>query len=454
MTRPATERRVRWSARVAFGLALALGAAAFAGNGMLTVRAGAATDYPMLGYGLSRASVSPDTTVSASHWPSLTLQHTVAVGGFMFASPAVAYNTALGVNVIYALTSGAPSLAAINASTGAIIWQVSLAADAYASPAVFGNTVYFGSEDHNVYAYNATTGDFVCSFDTGGRVEASPAVADIDGTGPLVFVGDTGVTESHNAGHQWALNGVGNTQPQCTVRWSFNGWANTNNGHNTGTWSSPALGADANGRMLLVVGSSQPDDSVYALDATLGTFVWRFQTIIGKDSDVGAAPTISPPGVNGLTDGAVYVQAKDRHEWALNLLTGALLWDFNMSTLKCSTNPISGTALIGSVVVFNFCKWIYVLSAAPTGPGTTSVVWRSHKTAHARASPVIAGGPGDHVILRGDKGGYEDAFNLEAHTSLTPFFVGSTTTEIIASTAVSAGLVVFAATDGNVYILG
>jgi len=435
------------------GLAFALTLAALDGS-MLTARAGRASDYPMLGHDLTRGSVSPDTTVSASHWPALTLQHTVALGGFILASPAVAYNRNLGVNVIYAATSGAPSFAAINAGSGAIIWQVPLAADAYSSPAVFNNTVYFGSEDHHVYALNATTGKLVCSFDTGGRVEASPAVANIDGTGPLVFVGDTGVTESNNAGHQWAINGVGNTNPKCTVRWSFNAWANTNNGHNTGTWSSAALGNDATGRPLLVFGSTQPDDSVYALDARDGSQAWRFQTVIGKDTDVGAAPTISPPGQNGLADGAVYVQGKDRHEWALDLLTGALLWDFDMTTLKCSTNPVSGTALVGSLVVFNFCKWIYILDAAPTGPGTTSVVWRSPPGAHARASPTISGPPGDQVILRGDKEGNEDAYSLLGHTVLTPFFVGSTTTEIIASTAVSAGLVVFAGTDGNVYVLG
>jgi outer membrane protein assembly factor BamB len=399
--------------------------------------------------------VSPDTTVSVSNWPHLTLQHKVSLGGYILASPAVAYNPSLGMNLAYLVTSGAPSIAAVDAATGTVVWQTPLAADAFSSPAVYGNTVYFGSEDGNVYAFNATDGTLTCEFYTGGRVEASPVVADIDGTGPTVFVGDTGRSESHNAGHEWALNGVGNQKPQCTQRWAFNGWNNTNKGIDGGSWSSPALGTDSTGRPLLVFGSNQPDDSVYALDARTGSEVWRFQTVVASDSDVGAAPTISLPGVNNIADGAVYVMAKDRHEYALDFLTGVPLWDFNMTTINCSTNPISGSALVGGTVIINFCKWIYALSAVPTGGGTTTVLWRSKATAHSRASPVISGGPGDQVILRPDKGGNEDAFNLNNKGALlTPFNVGSTTTVITASTAVSSGEVFFAATDGCLYILG
>ena len=104
----------------------------------------------------------------------------------------------------------------------------------------------------------------------------------------------------------------------------------------------------------------------------------------------------------------------------------------------------------------NFCKWIYALDAAPTGPGTTGEVWRSQATsccASSEASPTIAGPRGDQVILRGDKAGNEDAYRLSDGTALPAFNVGSTTTQIVSSTAVSDGMVVFAGTDGRVYIL-
>jgi outer membrane protein assembly factor BamB len=437
------------------GLAAVVVVGAVGGAGPIDAHASTPTDYPMLGYDATHSSVSPDTTVSASGWNAFTLQHKVALGGFVLASPAVAYNASLNTNVAYVVTSGAPSIAAVDAATGAVLWQHSLPADAYSSPAVYGNTVYFGSENFNLYAYDIS-GTFDCSFNTGGRIEASPLVANVDGTGPTVFVGDTGISESHNAGHEWALFGVGNTAgTACTQRWMFNSWNNTNKGLDGGSWSSPALGTDHLGRQLLVFGSNQPDDSVYALNALTGTQVWRFQTIISSDSDVGAAPTISLPGVNGITDGAVYVQGKDHHEWALDFTTGVLYWNYDLSLVICSTDPVSGTALVGNMVIFNFCKWVYAVSATATGAGTTTQIWRSPASlGHSRASPVVSGGAGNQVVLRPDKAGNVDAYKLSTGAALTAFNIGSTTTEITASTAVSAGEVFAAGVDGNLYILG
>lgn len=61
------------------------------------------------------------------------------------------------------------------------------------------------------------------------------------------------------------------------------------------------------------MGSSDPDDSVYALDARTGTVIWRFQTlVVGADIDAGAGPTISPPGTNGFAHGVVYIDASLR----------------------------------------------------------------------------------------------------------------------------------------------
>jgi outer membrane protein assembly factor BamB len=94
----------------------------------------------------------------------------------------------------------------------------------------------------------------------------------------------------------------------------------------TGSWSPPALTNDTTGRPLLVFGSSNPDESVYALDARDGSQVWRFQTIPGRHLDVGAGPTISPPGVDGFGDGVVYIDGKDKYEFALDSLTGSQIW--------------------------------------------------------------------------------------------------------------------------------
>ena len=122
------------SRRPASRIALVTGAVGSVGP--IDAHASTSTDYPMLGYDATHSSVSPDTTVSASGWNAFTLQHKVALGGFVLASPAVAYNTTLGKNIAYVVTSGVPSIAAVDAATGSIIWQKPLPADAYSSPTV------------------------------------------------------------------------------------------------------------------------------------------------------------------------------------------------------------------------------------------------------------------------------------------------------------------------------
>ena len=44
------------------------------------------------------------------------------------------------------------------------------------SLAVANEVVYFGSQDHNVYALNAATGAYLWSYTTGNLVASSPAV--------------------------------------------------------------------------------------------------------------------------------------------------------------------------------------------------------------------------------------------------------------------------------------
>lgn len=50
--------------------------------------------------------------------------------------------------------------------------------------AVANGIVYVGSDDNNLYAFNATTGAKLWNYTTGGAVESSPAVAN-----GVVYVG-------------------------------------------------------------------------------------------------------------------------------------------------------------------------------------------------------------------------------------------------------------------------
>src|SRR5207302_351319 len=99
----------------------------------------------------------------------------------------------------------------------------------------------------------------------GTAAYSSPAVVSLKahGSGPVIYEGTvpTGVP-----GFMYAIYGPGNTHGSCVKDWSFDGWTITD----TGTWSSPAYATNANGTPVVVFGSDDPDNSVYALNAKTG----------------------------------------------------------------------------------------------------------------------------------------------------------------------------------------
>ena len=245
---------------------------------------------------------------------------------------------------------------------------------------------------------------------------------------------------------------MGNPLGGCKLIWSFNAWGFTNGGTQTGSWAPPALAYDANGRPLLVFGSSQPDSSVYALDARTGALVWRYNTSTTGDHDVGAGACITAPGVNGFADGEVYIDGKDQVLYALDLMTGTLSWSFNMQAaigVKVS-NSVSTPACVGSSVYVGFGYGVWAFDAA-----TGAEHWYSG-TSHpvsgvVLSSPAIAGSAGDQVIYSNDGGGAITAYRLTDGATLWSYL---TSMPMYGSAAVSDGQVFFGGLDGNVYAFG
>ena len=63
-------------------------------------------------------------------------------------------------------------------------WSYTTGSFVFSSPAVANGMVYFGAEDNNVYALNASTGALLWSYATGGWVGSSPVVSN-----GMVYVG-------------------------------------------------------------------------------------------------------------------------------------------------------------------------------------------------------------------------------------------------------------------------
>ena len=101
--------------------------------------------------------------------PSGVLKWRYEADGPIYASPAV-------VNGVVYLATGAGTIAAIDAETGAEVWAVSVEGPLNSSPAIAGNLLFIGRFDGVVEARDVGTGDPRWEFITGDRVLSSPAV--------------------------------------------------------------------------------------------------------------------------------------------------------------------------------------------------------------------------------------------------------------------------------------
>jgi outer membrane protein assembly factor BamB len=402
------------------------------GNRLL---ASAFADWPMFQGGPAHLGVSAETAISVTTAPSLTSGWTASLGAIgSYASPAVATSTPLGETLVYA--GSAAHLYAYPAIGGAAVWQFSLGStggNVQASPAVFGGVVYLASSAGNVYALNASTGALMCDFAIGHHIQASPVVVDApDGSGPVLYVGtDPGKV----VGAEYAIYGAGNTHGSCALDWKFTSWQAARGG----TWSPPAYGTDAHGHPVLVFGSRDPDDSVYALNATTGALDWRFQTSTHALLDIGAGPTISAPGTNGFADGVAYVSGKDHVVYALDLTTGSLIWHHFLE--RNGQDMESSSALEGGTLYLGSNDGVYALNAR-----TGKQVWHALTGVTFYASAAITGPAGQQVlVIANDRG---RVYALSLANGATVWTTRPTTKGILASPAISQGSIYVVGLDG------
>ena len=175
-------------------------------------------DWSMFHLDALHSGVTTDDAITASNVGGLSVRWQANTGAGSYVSPAVAWNATLGKRLVYA-GSVAGLFAAYDAVTGDRVWYFKAGAGISSSPAIDGNVVYVGSTDHKLYALNATTGAVLCSFNTGNEIASSPVVADPDGHGKLVFVGDNGLSGADDGGHFWAINAVDpNAAADCSQR--------------------------------------------------------------------------------------------------------------------------------------------------------------------------------------------------------------------------------------------
>jgi outer membrane protein assembly factor BamB len=123
---------------------------------MMTDPAASNDTWPMFGHDRLHSGVSPVTAIAAWTARGLTIRWSRPLNSAQDQpSPAVAHNALRYETLVYEVTqTGAVS--AFNAATGRVVWRRKVAPFVSSSPAVYGNTVYFGNSKGALEALKMT----------------------------------------------------------------------------------------------------------------------------------------------------------------------------------------------------------------------------------------------------------------------------------------------------------
>lgn len=267
---------------------------------------------------------------------------------------------------------------AINTESGEFVWKYATADGLGSSPTTHGGGLFIGSSDKNLYALDQRSGRLKWSFSTKGAIYSSPRI-DYD---HVFFGSDDGQMYAVNstAGRlAWQIEAHGAVRSSPCIydekvyfgteggyvfcvdlsgkmKWQFQA--------RRAVTSSPAVADD-----LVIVGSM--DTVIYALDAGTGWAVWRHRT---------SGPIVSSPAVD---DKNAYVGSADGALYAINISSGRRAWQYSSGGQIPSSPAIWEDAVyFGSTDGYVYCL--------DTKRG--DLRWRFNTGEQVIGSPVIVDG--------------------------------------------------------------
>ncbi len=401
--------------------------------------------WPMMGGNPQHTNSVNASTPSAATASQLGLNWMANLHAADVGSPVAAFNAALGAMVVYAGDENG-DVFAFNETTGQQIWGINLGLGnaIRATPAVApdGSVWVATSYGNTVFKLNGATGQTLCSQTlAGGPIEASLNVATTPDGVVRVYEGtnDTVVVSGLEAG----LLGSG-----CARSFTFNGFQTPVTSGTTGTWATTAYSVNASGTGgVILFGTADPDSTEYALDARTGALLWKWAANApAGDYDIGEGAAISAPGVNGFAHGMAFVGDKYGFVAALDLTTGASLWQTNIYPpgYKGARDTRSGPAFTGGDVVYGFFGGVQALN-----PLNGSLLWQySTPGVEVLSSPAVVGPVGREVVGFSDMTGAFHVVQLSNGAQLYSYQTGG---YITASTAFANGHLITVSTDGFLY---
>jgi serine/threonine protein kinase len=203
------------------------------------------------------------------------------------------------------------NLYALNATKGEFLWKFATKGGIVTKPFVAENILFFGSEDNKLYVVTAKTGKQVWDFSTEGPIRCSPKIAE----GHVFFGSDDGEFYAVNITtfqKSWSIKTEG------AVR------------------SSPYLSKD-----LIYFGCEANE---FICSDYRGSVKWRYLT---------KRPVTSSPVI---ADGIVYFASQDANFYALDAKSGWVIWRFRMGKGSVSSPALSGNCVIfGSADNYLYC---------------------------------------------------------------------------------------------------
>jgi eukaryotic-like serine/threonine-protein kinase len=354
----------------------------------------------------SSSSVIPSS--SSNDWPMFhhDPSHSGAGTGNPTLTPTLLWNQTIGGlvgpptiinNILYvgtALDANNGSVYAFNAENGAQLWNVSFVAGPYeppTAPAVFGKTIFMGGWN-SILALNITNGNMTWNYfyPSPVRTEVISSPTTLNGVAYVAF----------ENGNIYAFNATDFTQ-----LWSSRPGIEIQ-------YSSPAVVND-----ILYIGSTttyasyvNPEDGVYAVNATNGNSLWNFTNI----ASVNSSPAVA--------DGKVYVGSWDGTLYALNGTSGSQIWNYHLHSLNTTS----------SIRIWNNTPTERQFSAIDAGA--------------VSSSPAVAKG----IVYVGTLDGNLYAMNATNGDRLWNFTTGGW---VVSSPAVVGGVIYFGSYDNNIYAL-
>lgn len=298
----------------------------------------------MYGFDAQHSQFNPyEKEISVHNVSKLVPTWTTRILGFIGFAPSI-------VDGVLYITGGGPTLYAVNASTGKIIWQVSLKPYAYStyiySPTVVNGVVYVAGDLSRLGAFDARNGKELWTFSSNSVTSSSAEDIPTFVNGVIYF--------GTHGGSVYALD----------ARTGKTLW-NTETGGYTGV-------AVANGVVY-----SASDTELFAMDAGTGKILWVGS--IGKGQTVEVAPVVGDGIVLVTTDGADVVafpaggcgQAICQQRW--RAITEQKVWAspaiaygvVYLSTLYRDFNGGNLYALDAATGRFLWLAWTDSLYAAP-----------------------------------------------------------------------------------------